>query len=118
VLEQHQAQARHEGRSEEDSLDEDDDDDDDDDDEDFEGMAARLIDSCRFPVKPAPCHRARRLPRSYKAGNMKVARKRRHLAVCAGSHLMLMFRAGPTYPHAHLKPLVLATESRLPRRGR
>ena len=77
-----------------------------------------MIDSYRSHHKPTPCRRAWKLPRGHKARNMRVTKRRHHLAVRARTHLLTLFRVRPTCPHALLKPLVLAIGSRPPGQGR
>ena len=77
------------------------------------GWQPALTESCRCHRKLVPRRRMRRLPKGLKAGSMRVARRRHHLAICMLIHSPLLLRARPSYTRVPLNLPVLAIESRL-----
>jgi hypothetical protein len=81
------------------------------------GWQPTSIGSCRSHRKPAFPDRARRPPRDRRAGNVKVARRRHHLAVCVPIRLLPLLRVGSSCRRDLPKCLVWAIRSRLLGRG-
>jgi len=114
ALEERWAEARREGRLEEDSTD----DDDDDEDNDSEGMVACLNRILQAPPQADVSSSRAGVSKRSQGGYVRVAGGRRRLATRAPTCPLPLLGVGPTYRHDLPKRPVWAIRSRPLERGR